>query len=205
MDAHQTLPSPAPGTSHSLFLAMLPTIESRLRREFRYLDPDGLEEVVQEGVANCYQAFVRLADRGRAQDYYAPALARFAARQIRAGRNVGGPMNSRDPLSRYAQRKHHLVVERLDQESREAAKKIEAAITDRRMSVPERAALRVDVPRWLQSLSRRTRRIAKDLALGHTTSEVAAMYALSTSRVSQIRRELYQSWRQFHAAVGRPG
>jgi len=50
---------------------------------------------------------------------------------------------------------------------------------------------------WLRRLSRRNRRIAQFLALGNRTSDTARKFKVSEGRVSQLRRELAESWRAF--------
>lgn len=55
----------------------------------------------------------------------------------------------------------------------------------------------VDFTAWLQTLPRRFRQIAKTLAVGETTSNVARKFRMSPGRVSQVRRELKQSWEAF--------
>jgi len=50
----------------------------------------------------------------------------------------------------------------------------------------------------LDSLSSRDRRIAEELATGETTGAVAFKFRVSAGRVSQLRRELKQSWDEFH-------
>ena len=203
MNAPRTLPDPAPsaGEWQNDFLTMLPRIETQLRRQFRGLGPEAAEEAVQEGVANCLQAFVSLHRKNRREDAYPSVLARFAAQQVGAGRKVGSSLNADEPLSEYAQRKRQFYEVQVDRLSVEAGKSIEAAIADRYVSIPERVALRIDMPRWLQGLSRRMRQIAKDLAIGCTTTEVAAKYGVTAGRISQIRRELYRSWQEFHWAA----
>ena len=42
------------------------------------------------------------------------------------------------------------------------------------------------------------RRIAEALALGHTTADVAKRFRVTPGRVSQLRRELQNSWQTFH-------
>jgi ABC-type multidrug transport system ATPase subunit len=42
------------------------------------------------------------------------------------------------------------------------------------------------------------RQIAETLALSHSTSEVAHQFGISAGRVAQLRRELHESWRDFH-------
>lgn len=68
----------------------------------------------------------------------------------------------------------------------------------RRSKVPDQVAMRIDTPEWLATLSRRLRRIAKDLAVGRSTSQLARKHGLSAGRISQIRRALVESWHRFH-------
>jgi hypothetical protein len=63
--------------------------------------------------------------------------------------------------------------------------------------VPDQVHFRIEFPRWLGAQTNRNRQIAETLALGYSTSEVAGKFNLSPARVSQIRRELYDSWNEF--------
>jgi hypothetical protein len=47
------------------------------------------------------------------------------------------------------------------------------------------------------------RRIAKDLAFGFTTSEVAKRHAVTAGRISQMRRALANSWADYQAEQAR--
>jgi DNA-binding NarL/FixJ family response regulator len=67
---------------------------------------------------------------------------------------------------------------------------------NRRTSVPDQAHVRIEFPRWLEAQTNRNRQIAETLALGHSTGEVARKLNLSPARVSQIGRELYDSWKE---------
>ena len=74
----------------------------------------------------------------------------------------------------------------------------EAVVQDTRATpVFDIVAFRVDFADWLASLSRRDRRIAESLALGNRTTDVAKRFNVCAGRVSQLRRELAESWRQF--------
>ena len=53
------------------------------------------------------------------------------------------------------------------------------------------------LPTGLASLCRRDRRIAESLAIGNRTSDVAQRFDVSAGRVSQLRRELSESWKTF--------
>jgi transposase-like protein len=63
--------------------------------------------------------------------------------------------------------------------------------------VPDIVSFRVDFADWLASLSRRDRRIAESLAIGNRTSDVAKRFDVSSGRISQLRRELAESWTEF--------
>jgi hypothetical protein len=197
MNALRTLPTTTKETLESSegFAALLPCIQRQLTYAFRRLEPGAAEEAVQEGVANCFVAYVRLRQQGREGLATAGSLAGFAARHVRAGRSVGSSLSGSEVLSHYAQLKNGFRVDRF---GGELSVSIEEAVTDRRTSIPDRVALRIDVPRWLKTLSRTMQRIARDLALGNRTADIAAKYRLTPGRVSQIRRELYGSWQQFH-------
>lgn len=179
------------------FLHMLPQIESRLTAEFRYLDPEARDEAVQEGIANSFAQYERLARQNRTGVATAASLARFAARQVRGGRTVGTKLDANEPLSRYAQLQKRFRVETLDRWNRAEEEWVQPLIEDRRTSIPEQVAFRVDVPEWLSRFAQRTRRIARDLAMGWTTGEVARRHGLSAGRISQLRSELHDSWRAF--------
>ena len=193
-----TLRKSARDHDQAKFLQLLPQIQRELSYAFRRLDAEARDEAVQDGVVNCYLAYLRLIEQGRSSEVFPTALARFAVRQIRSGRKCGTRLNCRDPLSDYARQKHCHRVERLDRFDRGTAEWLEPLVEDRSASIPDQVALRIDVPAWLATLTRRLRRIAKDLAIGCATSEVAHKYRLSASRISQIRRELYVSWWRFH-------
>ena len=66
-----------------------------------------------------------------------------------------------------------------------------------RSPVDEQAAFRIDFPAWLASLGDRKRRITEDLMLGERTMDVARRHGLSEARISQLRRELSDSWTVF--------
>ncbi len=185
-------------TSSKQFLQILPQIEKQLSFAFRHLMPEARQEAIQDGVVHCFVAYVQLERRGRRDRAFPSTLARFAVHRIREGCNAGCHSNSLDPLSPYAQRKRGLFVQRLDRYRRETAEWLDPLVDDRRASIPDQVAMRIDVPAWLATLTRRLRRIAKDLAVGNSTSEVARKHHVTAGRISQIRRQLDESWHRFH-------
>jgi hypothetical protein len=183
--------------ANQTFLDMLPQIRSSARLAFRSAGPEAKEELVAEVVANAYCAFVRLVEKGHADQAFATPLASFAIRQVCSGRRVGTPRNVRDVSSRYAQQQKGFVLDRLDVFHRQRQEWLEVLIEDKNAGPAETAAARIDVAAWFRTLDRRNRRIARALARGETTSEVAAKFRLSQGRVSQLRQKFKQSWETF--------
>ena len=188
-------------SSHAKFLAMLPLIRDQAHLAFRGAKPEFKEELVAEVVANAFCAYARLVKRGKADVAFATPLAKFAIRQVRAGRRVGGTLSVRDITSRHAQLTNGVTIERLDKFDREENDWQEVLVEDRHAGPAETAAARIDVPAWFRSLPRRNRKIARKLAQGEVTSVVAEMFGLSAGRVSRLRRELHESWLAMHGEL----
>ncbi|MGA2067969.1 MAG: hypothetical protein ABSG86_23570 [Thermoguttaceae bacterium] len=183
---------------HKVFLAMLPQIVGHARIAFRYLNPEARAEAVQEVVCNALKAFVRLVQLKKTDLAYPTVPAKYGVAQTRDHRKVGGHLNVCDVSSEYRQRLKGVVVERLDHFDEDESAWQEAVVEDTRTaSVPDIVAFRCDFADWLRGLRRRDRRIAESLALGNRTTDVATRFNVCTGRVSQLRRELAESWRAF--------
>ena len=179
------------------FLAMLPRIRRQAAYHFRHLSTEERAEAVQEVVANAFVSWVRLIERGKADVAYAGPLARFAARQYRHGRRVGSHLNGHDVASAYCRQKNGLSLERLDRIDEATGEWEELVVEDRHSTPAEVATTRIDFGAWLESLPERTQRVAEMLATGEATSHVARMFGCSASRISQLRRELFNAWQGF--------
>ena len=181
-----------------LFLKMLPLIENYAQRAFRDLDPEARDDAVQEVIANATVAFVRLVELGKVDLAYPSVLARFGVAQVCDGRRVGNRLRISDVLSVYAQRKKGFRVHSLDRFDNESGEWLETVVEDMRTPVPDQVAFRIDFPDWLSRQTKRNRHIAEALAVGQSTGDVARQFGVSPSRISQLRQEFYQSWREFH-------
>jgi hypothetical protein len=181
------------------FLPMLPTTEQHARFAFRDLDPESREEAVQEAVANATVAYKRLHDRGELQCVFATALAKFAVAQYRDGRRVGTPENSRDLFSPKAQRRGGFTISSLNTANHDAEVCIDCVVDRRRTPVADQVAFRLDFPRWFAGQSNRNRQIINRLSQNYATSEVAREFQVTPARVSQLRRELADSWQEFNS------
>ena len=183
------------------FLAMLPQIRRQASLAFRGLRAELREELIQEVIANAYQAWVGLVHQGKEAVAFPTPLAQFAIRQVCAGRRVGSSTNSLDILSRNARRARGLTVESLDQLDSKTGTLNHLLIEDRHAGPAETATARMDMRAWLGTLSRQQRRIANALALGETTNVVARKFGVSPARISQLRLRFRQLWEQFQAGT----
>jgi hypothetical protein len=172
----------------SSFVAMLPEIERRLRRKFRQFSPESREDAVAEGVIHSLLSYVRLVEQCRADSISPSNLAWYATLAVKRGRPAGNRMNGKEPLSRYAQVGNGIQVEQRH------GNWMELMVEDKRASVPDQVAAKLDVGAWFATLSRRMKRIARDLAYGFSTSEVAEKHGVTAGRISQLRRTLEESW-----------
>jgi hypothetical protein len=186
---------------HTQYMAMLPTILRHARVVARDFDAEAREEFVQEVVANTLSAFVRLVESDKVDRAYASRLAGYAVAQVCEGRRVGNRRNVRDVSSDYCQTQKNVAMNRLDHYDPEEGGWLEVLVEDRHAGPAETAASRIDFPAWLRTLSKRDRRIAWKLALGEATRHVARVCRVSDARISQLRRELEQSWRAFHGEL----
>jgi hypothetical protein len=184
---------------HAHFLAMLPRIESHARVCFRHIRcPGKRDDAVAEVVALAWKWFLRLDDRGKDANEFVSALASFAARQVRCGRRLCRQEPGQDALSPVAQGRHGFAVQALPScETGTAENIVLEALGDNTVTPPpDAAAFRIDWPEWLGRLGQRNREIALDMALSHSTADLAAKYRVSPGRVSQLRREFHTDWQE---------
>ena len=191
----------AASVSYAKFLSLLPAIREQARFAFRQEEPERRQELIAEVVANCWAAFVRLVERGMIDVVYPTPLAGYAIKQVRDGRRVGAKLNVLDVSSEYAQRLKQITVERLDLYDEQKGEWREVLVEDHHAGPAETAAARIDIGEWFDSLPRRKRRIAQTLATGETTKRTARQFRVSPGRISQMRRELQDAWRDFQGEV----
>jgi hypothetical protein len=176
---------------------MLPRIRKHARIAFRHLDPESRDECVQAVACNACCAVARLAELDKLDLAYASVLARFGVAQVRDGRMTGGSLNCNDISSRYCQRAKNITVERLDHYDTEDECWEEVLIPDNTCTPAELAATRIDFPAWMKTLKPRDRKVARFLSLGNRTQDAARKFDVSQGRISQLRKELAESWAEF--------
>jgi hypothetical protein len=190
-----------PPAWHERFLQMLPNIVRHARLRFRGLPPAMREEAILDAVAHAYVAYARLVQLGKEDVAFAAPLARYVVSQYWGGRRVGTRLNVRDVLSGACRKRNGLRIERLDRFDGTTAQWQEVLVEDRRFGPAEAAAAKLDFAAWLSTLSKRDCQLAEKLATGESTSGAARCFGISEGRVSQLRRELLNSWRLFQGEL----
>jgi hypothetical protein len=178
-------------TWQSSFVAMLPEIQQKLHLAFCRLDPEAREDAIEECVVHSLLAYIRLHKQGRAEAATPSSLAWYSSRHVKRGRPAAGRMNGKEPLSRYGQISNDIEVEL------QPGNWIDAIVQDKRAPVADQVAAKMDVGAWFATLTQRMKQIAKDLAFGCSTSEVARKHGVTPGRISQLRRSLEDSWAAF--------
>ncbi len=179
------------------FSELLPQIDRLTAHVFRHLDPDRREEAKQSAIVFCLLSYIQLHKRGRDHIATASTLVWYANLQVKCGRTAGGRTNGKDLLSEYSKRRRGFKLAQFHAYDPSTGDLIDLLVEDTRAPIPDVVAVRLDSRAWFASLGQRTRRIAADLAKGCSTSEVARKHCVSAGRISQLRRELENSWTEF--------
>ena len=180
----------------AVFLVIFPHIERHALFAFRGIkDPGRFEDCVQETFCLCWLWTCRLWEQGKDAREFPTTLASYATRHVRSGRSFVGKKSYRnDVLSPLAQAVHGFATQSLPEHQSTAspAPWMEQLVDQPSSRVAELAAFRIDFPDWLASLGERKSRIAEDMAMGETTSEMSDRHRVSPGRISQLRREFKQ-------------
>jgi hypothetical protein len=183
------------------FLEMLPCIEHHIRVALRSLKGAAKDEAICEVVASCLCAYRRLYEQNALDRAFATALVRYGVRNYFRGRRVGTSQCSHDLYSVQAQTKVEVKLQSVGTPRDQRVEWMECLADIRRMPVPDQVHFRIEFPRWLAMQTNRNRQIAMGLLLGHSALQVARKQNISPGRVSQIRRELYESWKAFNSEM----
>jgi hypothetical protein len=182
------------------FLQLLHVVETHAKIQFRRLPADRREEAIQETIAAACMNYQLAVAQGKLNVLRPGMLADFAVRHVRTGRHVGGKQDAaQDVMSPVAHRRHgvqlHHYYAHRGGDGTDGWRQL--AIEDRKASIPDLAAFRIDFAQWLKSLTRRDRWIIAAFVSGERTSSVADRFGISEARVSQLRRKYEREWQVF--------
>jgi hypothetical protein len=180
------------------FLTVLPAVQTHAQIRFRKLPAERRADAIEEAIASACVSYRRLATRGRLHEAHPGSVADYAVKFVRTGRHVGGHQDAaRDALSPVAQRRYRFCAAGIDRYDRKTEEWRQVAIADRKASIPDLAAFRIDFAHWRRMLSHRDRLIVASLARGDQTSAVADRFGLTPGRISQLRRKYEHLWLTF--------
>lgn len=180
------------------FHSIMPAISTHLKICFRRLPAEQREEKTQEALASALVSYRSLATSGRMADIHPGTLAGFAVKHVNNRRHVGGSQDgARDAMSTVAQNRGCFRTMSTDRYRRETGEWEQITVEDRRVPVPDLVSFRIDFREWLDTLSRRDRKIIASFIRGDSTSGVAQQFGISEGRVSQLRRKYQVLWRAF--------
>jgi hypothetical protein len=204
MGAAAILESPSVVQLQNRYLAILPRIEMHARIYFRHLKcPHQREEVLAECLALAWWWFIRLVRRGKNPEDFITALASFAARAVASGRGLCGQQKANEVFSHLTQRRHGFTVQRLHPYAYPPHSLWKQAVHDNTQTpVIDQVVFRVDFSAWLQTQTKRDRRLIERLLVGERTGAVAQAFDLSPGRIAQLRRQFHADWLRFGAAPG---
>jgi len=184
-------------SENARFLAMLPSMRQQARFAFRNCLQQEKRDAIEEVILLAFDMFVSLVRRGREQLAYPTPLVQYAIRQYRIGRRLGVTVCINDVTSPVCRYERGVQVKSLDRFNATKNEWREVLVEDKRSGPADTAAARIDTSAWLRSLPRRDRKVAKVLATGETTNAAAKKFRISAGRISQLRRELEESWQEF--------
>jgi hypothetical protein len=184
-------------TSREQFAQMIPDLQKQIAFRFRSIAPDLKEELSAEAMALAFEMFVSLVQRNKADKAAASPLASYACRHVKDGRRCGASLNIKDIDSHYCQQRKHVRKTSWYQRDSESEDWRELVVEDRHANPADIAVTRIDFRNWLESLSRLKRQIAETLAGGETTQAASKHFQVTEGRISQLRRELLDSWNTF--------
>jgi hypothetical protein len=154
-----------------------------------------------------------LEKKGKDLALFVSALGAYAVRAVRCGRRLCGQEKAKDVMSPLAQQKYGFRVERLpistatphenlygEMDGQRQLDEYEERLRDNTMTPPpDQAAFRIDFANWLRSLTSRERQLIKAMARNERTMDLSKEFALSSGRISQLRRQFMESWQKFCA------
>jgi len=169
------------------FESMLPVLTIRFRKAALSIKSyEERTDAVAEMVGIAFGMYVNLAKRGRT-DIFSSPIGEFAVKAFFSGRRVAG-MSATDVTSPRCKFLGRSTV---------VNDGVGKCICRRTFKPSTIACFNIDFAAWKETLDERTRNLLTDILDGEITSCLARRYKISPARISQIRRELVESWYDF--------
>ena len=180
------------------FLELMPAITTMAKAAFKNCNSDKQDDALQSVLVASYWSVRQLAKNGRLNEAFSTPIGWFAIKAYRSGRVGGVPMNSTDALAESTRARKRVHIESYNNHGRIKKGWGEIFMTDGRVNVAKEVCFKIDYEGWIDTLQDRQRQMLEGMIAGDTTSELAEKFRVSPGRISQIRRELVESWKNYH-------
>ena len=196
--------------------AFLPLLQNHAKHYFgrRFSrNPELIEELTQEAVANAWKCFVSIINNGKNPDDFPVMIAARACQMVMNGRRVHGQEKTTSVSNPLTQKREGFRVEHLPQSTQTGHEELYSTPAGQRMHdeleeclrdntqtpPPDQAAFRHDYPAWLAEQGSFKRSILEEMAKGETTQALAEKFGKSPGRISQMRKQAHDDWHyRFH-------
>lgn len=176
------------GTVQQYFVDHLPGMRRLADSHFRHLEPDQRQEAVQNTLALAWKFLYRLFEQGQLQHPKAwNGVLWYALRQTRCGRKPQGKMRSKDVFE--CRRRGRVRLQQFDLNE----------LIGRKTAVIDQVIFKVDVRRFLSTLTPRQQALAYELASGERTKDVARKHGVTPGAISQFRAKFKKLYNEFFA------
>lgn len=193
-------PGDAAPSFEELLAKMMPHFRYFASREG--LTGDNYDECLQDMSCSAYEFYKSLMDRGLQDRVYYSPLAKYAMCRFKEGRRYNG-YNSTDVLGEVTRLKERVEVDSLEPYDDKRHTWYECFVADGRVNVAREVAFKIDCEDWMATLDQRRRAILEAMIQGDSNQELSARFKVSQGRISQHRREFYESWKEFRSTDDR--
>lgn len=187
----KTNQSTAPLSTPS-FESLMPVMTVRFRKATcsSLTSREARDEAIAEMTAIAFGLYTSLVRRNKIASIFANSLASYSIYAYYNGRRFAG-MSGTDVSSPRTQiLERSTVINNITKENYICPK------THRPSTL---GAFNIDFKAWTKTLGKKKRQILLAILDGETTSDLAKKYKITRGRISQIRKELYDSWLEFTA------
>lgn len=180
------------------FESFIPALVSKFSYACRNITAgNDREDAVQEMLALALSYYKSLVSRNKTESVFTTPLADYAIRAFFSGRRIAG-MSATDITSPRCQRLKRASVFRGFEYYGTVDNRIRSiCVQDRNPQPSTIACYNIDYQNWVNSLNTKKREILFAILEEATTAEMAQRFSISPGRISQIRRELISSWKEF--------
>lgn len=175
--------------AHDMFVDALPWMQRIANYRFRHLDGDSREEAVQNTLTLAWKGLRRLDEQDRTDAGLLKSVLWYSIRQTKAGRAIQGT--------------NHKKAKDAIEHGKRGKVRFESVLPDDFISkstpILDAVSFRVDVPRFMATLTERQQAMAEDLMVGKGTAEVAERFGVTAGAVSQFRARFKRLFDEFFA------